>query len=477
MRSRGPPSASSTVEPRGAEAAVGQQASASAAAPAPSDVSARMRAPGCRCGRIRSSGRPCRRDSAVSCSGQPSRAAARLKGGRRRHDEHLVRVDVARQQSRRRRRRTDRREASTQTARPRMREHVASRASNGLGHGRAAPRISAPRQREMPLAAEHELGVGDQPARHRRREPLDAVLADADDGQPAARCGSLRSAADMSDTRAFSSSAAPRGPAARRTPRRPCRSRGHAVARRPHRAPGRPARAGAGRRLRRRRGPGGLSRRRSGSTLLIDATHPYADANLGQCRASGARRPACRSLRCGGPAWTRGRRRPLDRGRRRRRRRRARSAKRRAASSSPRPARGRRVRGGAAAPLSDPQRRSGRAAAARCRDATISLARGPFREADERALLEQHRIEVVVAKNSGGEATYGKIAAARALGHRGGHAAPARPARCACGRNGAKRASRWLDHVLGSGRRRAACRPAAAVAGRSMIAGLAASRR
>jgi len=42
--------------------------------------------------------------------------------------------------------------------------------------------------------------------------------------------------------------------------------------------------------------------------------------------------------------------------------------------------------------------------------------RGPFDEADERAMLEQHRIDVVVAKNSGGAATYGKIAAARALG-------------------------------------------------------------
>jgi precorrin-6A/cobalt-precorrin-6A reductase len=44
------------------------------------------------------------------------------------------------------------------------------------------------------------------------------------------------------------------------------------------------------------------------------------------------------------------------------------------------------------------------------------LARGPFAETDERALLSQHRIDMIVAKNSGGEATYGKIAAARALG-------------------------------------------------------------
>jgi precorrin-6A/cobalt-precorrin-6A reductase len=42
--------------------------------------------------------------------------------------------------------------------------------------------------------------------------------------------------------------------------------------------------------------------------------------------------------------------------------------------------------------------------------------RGPFDNADERRILEQHRIDVIVAKNSGGTASYGKIAAARALG-------------------------------------------------------------
>jgi precorrin-6A/cobalt-precorrin-6A reductase len=42
--------------------------------------------------------------------------------------------------------------------------------------------------------------------------------------------------------------------------------------------------------------------------------------------------------------------------------------------------------------------------------------RGPFSEADDHALMTEHRIDVVVAKNSGGTATYGKIAAARALG-------------------------------------------------------------
>lgn len=44
------------------------------------------------------------------------------------------------------------------------------------------------------------------------------------------------------------------------------------------------------------------------------------------------------------------------------------------------------------------------------------MARGPFAEADERRLLTDHRIEVIISKNSGGTAAYGKIAAARALG-------------------------------------------------------------
>jgi precorrin-6A/cobalt-precorrin-6A reductase len=46
---------------------------------------------------------------------------------------------------------------------------------------------------------------------------------------------------------------------------------------------------------------------------------------------------------------------------------------------------------------------------------TYITARGPFSESEDRDLLTRHNIEVIVAKNSGGEATYGKIAAARAL--------------------------------------------------------------
>jgi precorrin-6A/cobalt-precorrin-6A reductase len=48
--------------------------------------------------------------------------------------------------------------------------------------------------------------------------------------------------------------------------------------------------------------------------------------------------------------------------------------------------------------------------------ASYVTGRGPFTEADDRDLLSAHAIDIVVAKNSGGTATYGKIAAARALG-------------------------------------------------------------
>jgi len=48
--------------------------------------------------------------------------------------------------------------------------------------------------------------------------------------------------------------------------------------------------------------------------------------------------------------------------------------------------------------------------------ASYIQARGPFSEAHDHALLAEHKIDVLVCKNSGGPAAYGKIAAARALG-------------------------------------------------------------
>nr|WP_315849531.1 cobalt-precorrin-6A reductase [uncultured Rhodoferax sp.] len=46
----------------------------------------------------------------------------------------------------------------------------------------------------------------------------------------------------------------------------------------------------------------------------------------------------------------------------------------------------------------------------------IVLARGPFTVADDTALLQQHRITHIVAKNSGGSGAESKLHAARALG-------------------------------------------------------------
>jgi precorrin-6A/cobalt-precorrin-6A reductase len=47
--------------------------------------------------------------------------------------------------------------------------------------------------------------------------------------------------------------------------------------------------------------------------------------------------------------------------------------------------------------------------------ASYVTGRGPFTESGDLALLVAHSIDVIVAKNSGGTATYGKIAAARVL--------------------------------------------------------------
>ncbi|MCH0565941.1 cobalt-precorrin-6A reductase [Streptomyces sp. MUM 2J] len=46
----------------------------------------------------------------------------------------------------------------------------------------------------------------------------------------------------------------------------------------------------------------------------------------------------------------------------------------------------------------------------------VLLARGPFTGVHETALLREHRIDVIVTKDSGGEATAAKLGAARSLG-------------------------------------------------------------
>ncbi len=49
-------------------------------------------------------------------------------------------------------------------------------------------------------------------------------------------------------------------------------------------------------------------------------------------------------------------------------------------------------------------------------NAQVVLGRGPFDEDDEHALMVEHAIDTVVAKNSGGDATVAKLRAARRLG-------------------------------------------------------------
>jgi precorrin-6A/cobalt-precorrin-6A reductase len=81
--------------------------------------------------------------------------------------------------------------------------------------------------------------------------------------------------------------------------------------------------------------------------------------------------------------------------------------------------------------------------------ANYLVARGPFAELAERELLLAHAIDALIAKNSGGEATYGKIAAARSLGLEvimlRRPQLPAVPSVASVAE-----AAAWLDHALAS---------------------------
>ena len=80
---------------------------------------------------------------------------------------------------------------------------------------------------------------------------------------------------------------------------------------------------------------------------------------------------------------------------------------------------------------------------------TYIAARGPFSEASDRALMTQHKIEVVISKNSGGSAAYGKIAAARALGIEVIMLRRPRPRMHPASTPSTMRVA-WLDHALTS---------------------------
>jgi precorrin-6A/cobalt-precorrin-6A reductase len=81
--------------------------------------------------------------------------------------------------------------------------------------------------------------------------------------------------------------------------------------------------------------------------------------------------------------------------------------------------------------------------------ATYVTGRGPFTEAQDRALLTERHIDAVMTKNSGGNATYGKIAAARTLGI---EVVMLRrpPAQDGPGVATIDEAVAWLDHTLTS---------------------------
>jgi precorrin-6A/cobalt-precorrin-6A reductase len=83
------------------------------------------------------------------------------------------------------------------------------------------------------------------------------------------------------------------------------------------------------------------------------------------------------------------------------------------------------------------------------RHAVYLTGRGPFAEADDRSLMITHDIDVVIAKNSGGSATYGKIAAARSLGV-GVIVLRRPPAPDAPSVVTVEDAIAWLDHALTS---------------------------
>ncbi|NEV65178.1 cobalt-precorrin-6A reductase [Thiorhodococcus minor] len=80
----------------------------------------------------------------------------------------------------------------------------------------------------------------------------------------------------------------------------------------------------------------------------------------------------------------------------------------------------------------------------------LLLARGPFDLESERALLDTHRIDAIVCKNSGGEATSEKLVAARERGIRViMRERPERP--CVPLAASVAEALEWVDRTLGRG--------------------------
>lgn len=175
--------------------------------------------------------------------------------------------------------------------------------------------------------------------------------------------------------------------------------------RHPARPPGRVRTGGFG-------GAGGLARylRQEGIGMLVDATHPFAT------RISASARAACEvagvpRFILDRPPWTPE---PGDRWV---------DAADLEAAAALAPDYGKRAflalgAGGLAAFRGMPGavvRLVDAPAAPPLEDCVVITGRGPFAEEDERRLLIEHRIDVVVSRNSGGAAAMGKISAARFL--------------------------------------------------------------
>ena len=269
----------------------------------------------------------------------------------------------------------------------------------------------------MPLAAEHDIGAGDERRGRPRSSPstpsspmptMDSQRVD----------GAVFGHDRLSAHHAASSSSAARP----KRGRSPARLAGRADLAVTLSLAGRTARtAAAGRAGAGVGGFGGADGladylRAERIDALIDATHPYAAAiSANAARAAAIARVPLLALRraaldAQSPATTGSRSRRCERcgGRARR------SAAPRVPRARPQGARA--VRRGAAASLSRAQRRSRRSAARRAAGDLLRPRAG--RSARQRTARCSSAIAstTIVAKNSGGEATYGKIAAARALG-------------------------------------------------------------
>ena len=174
----------------------------------PSHDSARILAPGRRCGTSLSSARPCSGDQRAILEAQPSRLAARLKrptaAAGSRISSGATRL---RDQRRRRHRRTDRRSPARRRARPRRARIVGSASVSGSGQASVSPPSGAG-EREMPRAADDERGLREQPACGRRKA-IEPVLADADDATASGLARRSCGRALGKDACAFSFSAAP----------------------------------------------------------------------------------------------------------------------------------------------------------------------------------------------------------------------------------------------------------------------------